>query len=92
MPYDPDCTVLCVDEQPVQLIKEPRRSIPAMARRPKRTDFEYENAGTTYIFMTTRRGLADESPGRKLNPSTPSCECDGVRNSLSNHSEEASVA
>lgn len=50
-PYDPDCPVLCMDEQPVQLIKETRRPIPATARRPKRIDYEYERAGTTNIFM-----------------------------------------
>lgn len=28
-PYDPSCPVLCMDEQPVQLIKEVRAPIPA---------------------------------------------------------------
>lgn len=50
-PYDPECPVVCMDEQPVQLIKETRRPIPATARRPKRIDYEYERAGTTNIFM-----------------------------------------
>lgn len=50
-PYDPVCPVVCMDEQPVQLIKETRRPIPATARRPKRIDYEYERAGTTNIFM-----------------------------------------
>ena len=28
-PYDPACPVLCMDEQPVQLLKETRTPIPA---------------------------------------------------------------
>ena len=29
MPYDPDFPVVCMDEQPVQLLKETRTPIPA---------------------------------------------------------------
>ena len=50
-PYDPACPVLCMDEQPVQLIKETRRPIKATAKHPKRVDYEYERAGTANIFM-----------------------------------------
>jgi DDE superfamily endonuclease len=39
MPYDPMRPVLCMDEQPVQLLKD------------KRVDYEYERAGTANIFM-----------------------------------------
>ena len=35
-PYDPACPVLCMDEQPVQLIKETRRPIAATKRHAKR--------------------------------------------------------
>jgi hypothetical protein len=52
-PYDPDHPVLCMDEQPVQLIKETRRPIPATKRHAKRIDYEYERAGTASIFMFT---------------------------------------
>ena len=52
-PYDPACPVLCMDEQPVQLIKETRRPIPATRRHAKRVDYEYERAGTASIFMFT---------------------------------------
>jgi len=52
-PYDPSCPVLCMDEQPVQLLKETRVPIPATARHAKRVDYEYERAGTTNIFMFT---------------------------------------
>ena len=52
-PRDPDCPVLCMDEQPVQLIKETRRPIPATRHHAKRIDYEYERAGTASIFMFT---------------------------------------
>jgi len=52
-PHDPNCPVLCMDEQPVQLIKETRRPIPATRHHAKRIDYEYERAGTASIFMFT---------------------------------------
>jgi hypothetical protein len=52
-PYDPHCPVLCMDEQPVQLLKETRTPIPATAEHGKRVDYEYERAGTASIFMFT---------------------------------------
>jgi hypothetical protein len=53
MPYDPDFPVLCMDEQPVQLLKETRTPIPATLGHPRRVDYEYERAGTASIFMFT---------------------------------------
>jgi hypothetical protein len=50
-PYDPKVPVLCMDEQPVQLLKETRSPIPATAKHAKRVDYEYERAGTAAIFM-----------------------------------------
>lgn len=50
-PYDADCPVLCMDEQPVQLSKETRAPIPATKHTPRRCDYEYERAGTACIFM-----------------------------------------
>lgn len=50
-PYDPACPVLCMDEQPVQLIKETRKPIEATAGHSRRVDYEYERAGTANIFM-----------------------------------------
>src|SRR6202046_2453269 len=52
-PYNPACPVLCMDEQPVQLLKETRTPIPATARHARRVDYEYERAGTANIFMFT---------------------------------------
>ena len=50
-PYDPACLVLCMDEQPVQLIKETRKPIEATAGHSRRVDYEYERAGPANIFM-----------------------------------------
>jgi hypothetical protein len=52
-PYDPACPVLCMDEQPVQLVKETRRPIEATLKHPRRVDYEYERAGTANIFLFT---------------------------------------
>jgi hypothetical protein len=52
-PYDPCCPVVCMDEQPVQLLKETRTPIPATAQHGRRVDYEYERAGTANIFMFT---------------------------------------
>lgn len=53
-PYDPDAPVLCMDEQPVQLLKETRTPIPATREHGKRVDYEYERAGTASLFMLTQ--------------------------------------
>ena len=50
-PYDAAWPVLCMDEQPVQLVRETRRPIAATAKRPRRVDYEYERAGTASIFL-----------------------------------------
>jgi len=51
LPYDPKHPVLCMDEQPIQLLKETRVPIPATKEHPRRVDYEYERAGTASIFM-----------------------------------------
>jgi hypothetical protein len=52
-PHDPAVPVICMDEQPVQLLKEARTPIPATTQHAKRVDYEYERAGTANIFMFT---------------------------------------
>ena len=37
-PYDPDCPVVCMDEQPVQLVKETRAPMAATKNRPRRVE------------------------------------------------------
>src|SRR5437868_13778117 len=51
--YQAAFPVLCMDEQPVQLLKETRTPIPGTAKHAKRVDYEYERAGTANIFMFT---------------------------------------
>ena len=51
MPYDAAFPVVCMDEQPVQLLKETRVAVPASKDHPRRVDYEYERAGTACIFM-----------------------------------------
>ncbi len=50
-PYDARYPVVCMDEQPIQLLKETRPPIPGTKRHPRRVDYEYERAGTASIFM-----------------------------------------
>ena len=49
--YDPRRPVLCMDEQPVQLLKETRAPIAATKGRGTRVDYEYERNGTASIFL-----------------------------------------
>jgi hypothetical protein len=49
--YDPVQPVVCMDEQPVQLLKETRLPIPATLDHPERVDYEYERAGTASVFL-----------------------------------------
>ena len=52
-PYNPAVPVVCMDEQPTQLIKETRRKIAAEPGKPERVDYEYERNGTAANFMFT---------------------------------------
>jgi DDE superfamily endonuclease len=51
--YDPTHPVLCMDEQPFQLLKETRVPIAATREHGRRVDYEYERNGTASIFMFT---------------------------------------
>jgi hypothetical protein len=50
---DPKSPVLCMDEQPFQLVKEVRSPIDATKDHARRVDYEYERAGVANIFMFT---------------------------------------
>ena len=50
-PYDPKAPVVCMDEQPRQLIKETRLPASMGQGRPARYDYEYERAGTANLFL-----------------------------------------
>lgn len=53
LPYAPTCPVICMDEQPVQLVKETRVPLPAKPGQPEAVDYEYERNGTANIFIFT---------------------------------------
>ena len=52
-PYNPAVPVVCMDEQPTQLIKQTRREISAEPGKVQRVDYEYERNGTAENFMFT---------------------------------------
>lgn len=52
-PYDRARPVVCIDEQPTQLIKETREKIPAAPGRVEREDYVYERNGVAVNFMFT---------------------------------------
>ncbi len=45
--------MICMDEQPIQLIKEVRIPLSASSGKPVRYDYEYERNGTADIFLFT---------------------------------------
>lgn len=50
-PYDPKRPVVCMDEQPNQLIGEERIAIPAAPGQVERYDYQYVRNGTVTNFM-----------------------------------------
>ena len=45
--------MICMDEQPRQLLKETRLPLPTESGKPERYDYEYERNGTAAIFLST---------------------------------------
>lgn len=52
-PYDSRFPVVCMDEQPIQLLEDINIPISATKKHAKRVDYEYKRAGTASIFMFT---------------------------------------
>jgi DDE superfamily endonuclease len=50
-PYDPRRPVVCMDEQPKQLIAETRRPAPAAPGHPAHVDFEYVRQGVCVVWL-----------------------------------------
>lgn len=50
-PDDPKRPVVCIDEQPIQLIGETRTPVPAAPGRLERYDYEYRRNGTANLFL-----------------------------------------
>ena len=53
LPYNPDIPVICMDEQPHQLLSEIAEPIPMKPGQPCREDYEYKREGTCNIFIFT---------------------------------------
>ncbi|OUC16735.1 MAG: IS630 family transposase [Alkalinema sp. CACIAM 70d] len=53
LPNDRNFPVICMDEQPIQLVKETRVPLPAKPGHPAAFDYEYERNGTANIFLFT---------------------------------------
>lgn len=50
-PYDPEIPVICMDEQPYQLLGQTRNEIPMKRGQVRRQDNEYVRNGTCSIFL-----------------------------------------
>ena len=50
-PHDSRFPVVCMDEQPVQLLEETRVPVPATKGHAKRVDHEYGRAGVASLFL-----------------------------------------
>jgi hypothetical protein len=50
-PHDPRRPVVCMDEQPKQLVSERSDPLPAAAGRPARIDYEYVREGVANVWM-----------------------------------------
>lgn len=50
-PHDPTHPVVCMDEQPKQLISEARQEWPAAPGQPARVDYEYVREGVCNVWM-----------------------------------------
>lgn len=50
-PYDPRRPVVCMDEQPKQLISEVSQPVPSAPGRPARIDYEYVRQGVCTVWM-----------------------------------------
>ena len=53
LPRDDDVPLVCMDEQPVQLLKDRYEAIEMKSGSPKKEDFQYIRNGTCSIFMFT---------------------------------------
>jgi DDE superfamily endonuclease len=53
-PFDPDRPLVCIDEQPQQLVSEVRVPLPARPGTPARYDYEYKREGTANLFLLSQ--------------------------------------
>ena len=53
LPYDPQIPLICMDEQPCQLLDHAREPMPMKPGTPRREDYEYVRERTCSIFVFT---------------------------------------
>lgn len=53
LPYDPEIPLICMDEQPIQLLDDSRPSEPMKLGQAQREDYEYVRKGSYSIFLFT---------------------------------------
>lgn len=53
LPYNKDIPVICMDEQPCQLLEHKLQPIPMKPGSPRKEDYEYVRKGTCSIFVFT---------------------------------------
>jgi len=51
LPYDPEIPLICMDEQPYQLLSQKYEPTPMQQDRVVREDYQYVREGTCSIFM-----------------------------------------
>ena len=51
--YDPNIPMVCMDEQPLQLLKEIKEPLSIEPGQPRKYDYQYERNGTATNFMFT---------------------------------------
>lgn len=50
-PYDEGYPVVCMDEQPKQLVEDTRPNVPAQPEHPEKIDYEYVRHGACCVWM-----------------------------------------
>jgi len=53
LPFDEDIPLVCMDEQPVQLLKDRYEGVPMKSGSAQKEDYQYIRKGTCSIFMFT---------------------------------------
>ena len=73
-PYNPKKPLACMDETPVQLLCEKRKSIPMKIGSLERYDYEYVRNGTANIFVAV-----EFKAGKRLTQVTKETNDEGFR-------------
>ena len=90
-PYDAERPVVCMDEQPVQLVKETRAPLAATREHPERVDYEYERAGTAAVFLFCEplRGWREATTRKRRTKTDWALEVAALLDNLNTHTKGA---